>query len=1063
MNDSAIIKAISKIHSIIIDLLIFIFATLFSIYFTLHIGLKLDDLILPGIKIEKLYIKWDEKIAVNIGSMKITESNTEKKFDIKSIDPQAILEKSRVLDMFFSDITVNNIQYNDINATFRYKEHTAGYLDINGPAFKLSATVHMDNNLLLVDIKEFLESSNRSSMNGQLLIDTRDVKLYGDLNINAGDVMPLKLYLLADQTQLQLWGRGTEPFTKPIKPAIRIAHLHPKVEPWVADYHSGKAIHLEYFKGTLVYDDPVTLLDTLDARLRYDDVQYTFAPGYAPVFAKYVDVTFKDRVLSIYPQEATYYAQPGGKTWLKIDFSNPSNPLLTVDVDTSAQLAQEMLPWLKGYGITLPFYQTKGTTAVKLAIWVELNKIHVNAEGTFKTDEATFNFSNTDIDVKNVVVRLNNSDIDIQKLNATLLGNAINADLTGKLNPVTGTGRFDIAIHRLQFKNGASLFEMDPQQKTLDFTYLIQAKKDRLKIPKSYWRFNQNPIVINPLTVPFDFSTLSGNIPTTLVSSEALFEGYVTGHFNIKRLETNLVVDLLTLKTPSLSLEQTSVPLEIKYKDALYVNLKKSSDWKFGDNKVTLFPSILSYKNSLLYIQEAHFALNDLLETHLSGAYNTLDNRGSFTLMGLQAKRGRTVLLETQREVKVTVDRSGDTQFVKIPSLDLLYQQNEAEWNLSISDINNIAKQSPFLTDYNITQGRIQLRSSKSSGAINLFGSIPYPYEIIVKNNRPAKSIDFNGTYHDDKLALNINDAIEAKWKHERLNIRAKDVGFNLPAILDFIKDHPASDTNDTKNRFKANMEAENSYLYLNEGRRAPADRLLVQYRNGDLNAQLLHGKKGGISLEYSKKKIFIYGDSLNDIFMNGLAEFSDFKGGELSFYVVGSADDLEGIIQVKNTIVKDYKVVNNIFAFVNTIPALVTFSVPHYTTKGLKVKEAYGGFALKDNLMTIKGFHVNADELVFNGKGSVDLNTKTVDVETSLVTDATTNLAKIPLLGYILLGKEDNKVTTTITLTGPIEDPKVENTLAKDIAIAPFNILKRALTFPVHYLDKAQKAIDEK
>ncbi len=1062
MNDSAIIRAISKIHSAIIDLLIFIFAALFSIYFTLHIGLHLDNFRLPGIKIEQLYIKWDEKIAVDVGSIIITESNTKKKFDIRAIDPQALLKKSRILDLLFSDITVQRIRYNDINATFRYKERTAGYLNIDGPTFKLSATVTMADHLLLLDINKFLAASSKSSMNGKLLIDTHDAKLYGDLNINAGDVMPLKLYLLADRQKVKLWGRGTEPFTKSIKPAVRIAHLHPKVEPWVADYHSGKAIDLKYFKGTLVYDNPITLLDTLDARLRYDDVQYTFAQGYAPVFAKYVDVTFKDRVLSIYPREATYYAQPGEKTWLKIDFSNPSNPLLTVDVDTNAQVTQEMLPWLKGYGISLPFYQTRGKTAVKLAIWVELNTLHVGAEGSFKTDEATFNFSNTPIDVKDVVVNLNNSDVDIQKLNATLLDDAINADLTGQFNPAKGIGKFDIALHRLTFKRDRSRFEMDPEQKALELTYLIEPKKERLKIPKSYWRLNQNQIVINPFTAPFKFSTLSGTVPTTLVSSESIFKGYVTGRFNIKKLETDLIVDLLTVKTPSLSLEQTTLPLEIRYRDGLYLNVKKRSDWKFGETRFILYPSILSYKNSLVYIQEAHIALSDLAETYFSGSYNTQSSRGSFMLKGLKAKTGNTRLLETPNDIKVTVDKDGSTQVVKIPSLDLIYQQNEAEWNASISDINTVSQQSPFLTEYNITEGEFRLSSAADSGAITLSGHIPYPYEILVKNNIPVKTIDFNGIYNNENLALTINNTIKASWKHERLKIKAKDVGFNLPEIFNFIKEHPATDENSTKSRFRADIEADNSSLYINEGRSAPADKLLLQYFDGDLNTQLLHGKKGGASLEYSNKKLFVYGDSLNDTFMNGLAEFSDFKGGELSFYALGSPDDLEGVIQVKNTIVKDYKAVNNIFAFVNTIPALVTFSVPHYTTQGLKVSEAYGGFALKDDLLTIKGFHVNADELVFNGKGSVDLNTKTLDVETSLVTNATTNLAKIPFIGYILLGKDDNKVTTTITLTGPIEDPKVENTLAKDIAIAPFNILKRALTFPVHYFDKAQKAIDE-
>jgi len=1062
MNDSAIIRAISKIHSVIINLLIFIFIALFLIYFTLHIGLKLNTFILPGIKIEQLYIKWDEKIAVDIGSIKITKGNSGKTFDIKSLDPKTLLEQSHILDTFFSDISIRNIEYAGLNATFSYMEHVGGHLNIDGPALKLAATVRMNDRLMLVDVKELKESTTKSMLRAKLLIDSSNAKLYGDLNLNAADVMPLKLYLLADQAKVQLWGKGTEPFTRSIKPAVRIAHLHPKVEPWVADYHQGKAIHLEYFKGTLVYDNPITLLDTLDAKLRYDEVQYVFAPGYAPVIAEYADVTFKDRVLNIYPREATYYGQPGEKTWLKIDFSNPSHPLLTVDVDTSAQLTEEMLPWLQGYGIRLPFYQKKGKTTVKLAIWVELNNIHVGAEGSFKTEEAAFNFSGTDIQVKNVIVNLKNTDIDIQKLNASLLKNAINADIAGQLNPVTKKGRFAVSLNRMAFENSKSVFGMDPQQKGVDFEYIIDGKSDRLKIPKSYWRFNQKLVTINPVSANFDFATLSGDIPTTLVSSEDLLKCYVTGHFNIKKLETELTVDLLSLKTPSLSLYQSSVPLEIRYKEGLYLNLKTRSDWRVGDSTFTLYPSILSYKSNLIYIQDAHFALGDLLDSQLSGAYNTLEKRGKFTLHKLEARSDRTLLFKTRRKVPVTVNESNGIYFVKVPSLDLDYQQNSAEWNVSINDINKISKLSPFLSENNITTGNIRLYAHKDTDTVNLGGTIPYPYRVLTKNNIPVQVINFNGTYANKQLAVTVNDDVQATLKHTRLNIKAKDTGFNLAAIYDFIKDHPASDTNQTKSRFKANIEADNSYLYINESRRVPADKLLLQYANGDLNAQLFHGKNGGAALEYSNQKIFIYGDGLNDTFMDGIAEFSDFRGGNLSFYVLGTINDLEGVVQVKDTIVKDYKVISNIFSFINTIPALVTFSVPQYTTKGLKVYDAYAGFTIKDGMMTVKGFHINAEELVFNGKGSVDLNEKSLDIETTLVTDATTNLAKIPLIGYILVGKEENKVMTTITLTGALNNPKVENTLAKDIAIAPFNILKRALTFPVHYLDEAQKAIKE-
>ena len=44
--------------------------------------------------------------------------------------------------------------------------------------------------------------------------------------------------------------------------------------------------------------------------------------------------------------------------------------------------------------------------------------------------------------------------------------------------------------------------------------------------------------------------------------------------------------------------------------------------------------------------------------------------------------------------------------------------------------------------------------------------------------------------------------------------------------------------------------------------------------------------------------------------------------------------------------------------------------------------------------------------------------------------------------------------------MTGSLEDPVIKSTLAKDIGVGTFNILKRALTFPVHYVDKAQTSI---
>jgi len=419
-------------------------------------------------------------------------------------------------------------------------------------------------------------------------------------------------------------------------------------------------------------------------------------------------------------------------------------------------------------------------------------------------------------------------------------------------------------------------------------------------------------------------------------------------------------------------------------------------------------------------------------------------------------------LLTINEDVKVVIDKERDEHHIHIPVFDLTYIKSRTGWDLNVKDFQSIAEHSPFMQEYNISKGALNLHSQSHSDKISFYGHLPYPYKVLVQNNVPVKTVNFNGTYQDETVDMLLNNHINVHFKNNRLKIKAEKKGVDLFALLDFISDHPVSDKNSTKSNFEVDMEVAQSYLYINNERRALADKLLLQYKDNRVNAQLLHGKNGGAFLEYYDKKFFIYGDNFNDKFMDGLAEFSDFKGGKLGFYLTGKDDKIEGVVKITDTIIKDYKSLNNVFALLNTIPALVTFSVPHYNAKGLKVQEGYTSFSIEEKIMKIKGFHVNADELAFNGSGTVNIDTMTHNVEMSLVTEATTNLAKIPLLGYILVGKEENTATTTLTMSGPLEDPVIKNTLAKDIGVGSFNILKRTLTFPVHYLDKAQKAIEE-
>ena len=69
------------------------------------------------------------------------------------------------------------------------------------------------------------------------------------------------------------------------------------------------------------------------------------------------------------------------------------------------------------------------------------------------------------------------------------------------------------------------------------------------------------------------------------------------------------------------------------------------------------------------------------------------------------------------------------------------------------------------------------------------------------------------------------------------------------------------------------------------------------------------------------------------------------------------------------------------------------------------------------------------------------------LDIVLNLKTDLGSDLAKVPLVGYIILDKDT--ISTTLSIKGKVSNPKVKSLLVKDIVLAPFNIIKRTLSLP--------------
>jgi hypothetical protein len=180
---------------------------------------------------------------------------------------------------------------------------------------------------------------------------------------------------------------------------------------------------------------------------------------------------------------------------------------------------------------------------------------------------------------------------------------------------------------------------------------------------------------------------------------------------------------------------------------------------------------------------------------------------------------------------------------------------------------------------------------------------------------------------------------------------------------------------------------------------------------------------------------------------MENLFSLSKFHGGSLDFSMHGTLDDYSGTFYIKNTTIQDYVVLNNILAFINTVPSLATFSLPGYNKTGLYVDTAYLNFHAKNHIFNVSDIYLDSKEIKIMGKGTASVKYDNIDLTMNLKTDLGSNLSKVPVVGYILF--DGSSISTTLKIDGKLTNPNVRSMIARDIAVAPLNIILRTITLP--------------
>jgi len=603
-------------------------------------------------------------------------------------------------------------------------------------------------------------------------------------------------------------------------------------------------------------------------------------------------------------------------------------------------------------------------------------------------------------------------------------------------------GKLDFRLDDVSFKK--LNLALKKNKEPLHVEYIMNPKKDYIKVANSKWVFDGDLFEIEKMKIPFNFEKLSLNIPPVKIHSDDKLDAIASGKLLFKPLRADINLNIAKLHKYNTRLNQDQLNLSVKYDDKLRISSDSKISLKTSKDIYNISGLDISLNNQQLSIKDMNVSIENILQSNLSLEYNLIEDNGHIDINNINISNNIfDEIFKKDTTTRLDIKKVKDDIIINSKYYDLKYILNDYEWKVSVNSINNIAKESKIF----------RMGKKYNTSHINFLFKSDYKYAILVKGNNPIHKYSISGKVRTKKdlIDIDVNRFLHIEID-DNIKIKTKNIGFYLNDIINFISELDSDGKKDTKAVY---LEAKNSYVFLSKDRHAAADLITFKYINNILTIQLIH-KKGKANFEYKNDAFILKGENFEDTFMNELFALSKFKGGRLNFLVAGDKKRYKGLVHIKDSKIMDYKILNNVLAFVNTVPSLLTFRMPGYNKNGLDIDKLYFDFQYKNHIYNISNLLVKSKELDIVGKGDASIKNNTIDMDLNLKTKLGSSVSKIPVVGYILLG--DDTVSTSLKLNGKLDDPQVTTRVAKDIVVAPWNILKRTFTYPMKLFENDNK-----
>jgi len=954
------------------------------------------------------------------------------------------------MNSMFHSISVKEFKYKDFVASFLYKEKETGYLNIKSDMFQMQSSLYSSSKYINLHINNLHSLSKEISLHGDIYVDKKSMRIYANTVLKVQNEININLYASMKNTHIVYILKNNHKI-KSIHYLVDSFHLPKPVRYWLLDAIKMDFLNIEKATGFVDLNKPHEILTNIDIDATIHKLNYLYNPKLDSIHTETTQLQFKKGVLYIRPHKAYSYGIALDKSWLKIDFTKKEELLTLHLLFDDGILNKDVLHILNTYQIKLPFLQHTGKVKTKLQITVGLRNIDIQAKGSFYTHNANFDYLGLNIDVQKALIKLDNYDVSIQNMLASYKDIA-NATVNVAYNAQKSQGTIALNLSRVSLSNQKiKLFA-----KPLHVVYNISPKGDTIDVNKSTWTLGDKHLIVDPITLPFDLDKLIINVPTTNFNSPTFANGFIGGNFNLKKQTALFNLDLLSLKYKNIILKDSNTQFKIHYDKKLTLSSENDIHFDADGVNLTLSKLLMDITPSNLELKKVKINVNNMLFTELHSSYNLKKNTNLVHLNYLNIVDANTSLYK-KKNIDLHMNTSPSLTTISCKELNTQFTMKKASWKFKTKSLSKFVADSPLLQQLKIEKGKLIVEKKSQDKTINLKAKLDYKYPFLIMNNKNIKTYNIKASIVKNQIDVNINDKIKVHID-DNIKINAKNCAIDLRELLKIKKNVQLPQSKSQAKSIVLNTK--NVTLQLTKTRKILSDTISMQSDKDITSIQLKYNK--GLASFRIKNNIFhLYGTEFNDKFMENLFSLSKFKGGEFEFSLKGTFENYNGAFYIHNTTVIKYKLLNNILAFINTVPSLLTFSLPDYNKNGLDVQTAYAKFHSVHGVFKISDFLVDAKEIDIVGKGEADFNKNSINFILNLKTDLGSDARKIPLVGYIFFDKD--VVSTSMKITGKLSDPDIHSLLARDIAVAPLNILKRTILLPFHLLSNILPAKKDK